>query len=83
MLDNQELFVKKMKYLEPMSPEANYLLPFALYEHTWKVEGFNGDYKNKKPLKKFKKGDIQPWMPTYTATARNLWRNQWLFNFLA
>lgn len=83
MLDNQELFVKKLKTLEPTSPEANYLIPFSLYEHTWNVQGFNGDYKNKKPLKKFKKGDVQPWMADYTATSRNLWRNQWLFTFLA
>lgn len=75
MLDNQNLFVKQIKTLEPTSPDANYLLPFCLYEHKWKVEGFNGDYSNKKPLKKFKKGDVQPWMAKYTATSRNLWRN--------
>ena len=37
MRDNQSLFVKQLKTLDPTSPDANYLLPFALYEHTWGI----------------------------------------------
>lgn len=33
-------------------------------------------------MKRFKQGDIKPWMQTYAATSRHLWRNQWLFSFL-
>lgn len=83
MRNNRELFTKQLKMLEENSPDANFIQPFCVFETKLNVAHLNGDYKNKKPLKKFKKAEIQPWMPGYTSTSRHLWRNSWLFQFLA
>lgn len=82
MKANREFFVNELKLIDATAPEANYLFAFCHFEATQKCQNFNGDYKNKKPLKAMNKSDIQPWMPKYTATSRHLWRNQWLFTFL-
>ena len=83
MLNNRDIFINDLKLITAASPEANYLIPFCGEEGKFGVADFNGDSKNKKPLKRFKKEDIKPWMAKYEGTSRHLWRNQWLFAFLA
>ena len=83
MMTNKQIFIDDLKLIAADSPQAVFLLPFCGEEAKFGIQDFNGDSKNKKPLKRFKKEDIKPWMYKYEATSRHLWRNQWLFTFLA
>ena len=83
MINNKNIFIDDLKLITADSKEANYLIPFCGEEAKFGIQDFNGDSKNKKPLKRFKKEEIRPWMYKYEATSRHLWRNQWLFTFLA
>jgi len=83
MVNNRKVFIEELKLITLESPEANYIIPFCGEEAKYGIQDFNGDSKNKKPLKRWKKEDIKPWMYKYEATSRHLWRNQWLFTFLA
>lgn len=83
MIANRDIFINDLKLIQAGSPEALYLIPFCGEEAKFGIQDFNGDSKNKKPLKRFKKEDIKPWMAKYEATSRHLWRNQWLFTFLS
>ena len=59
MINNRKIFIEELKLIAPDSPEANYLIPFCGEEAKFGIQDFNGDYKNKKPLKRWKnKKDI-------------------------
>jgi hypothetical protein len=83
MINNRKHFIEELKLIAPDSVEAHYLFPFCVEEGKFGIQDFNGVSKNKKQLKRYKKADIKPWMYKYEATSRHLWRNQWLFTFLA
>jgi hypothetical protein len=74
MIENQSLWINDLKVLAATAPQANYLLPFCMFEAEKNVAHFNGD-NNKKKLKTYNKEDIQPFMTKYISTSRHIWRN--------
>ena len=66
---------------EEGSPEALYLQPFSMLEAKLKVQRLNSE-NNKKELKALDENEKLPWMKTYLASSRHLFRNCWFTKFL-